>query len=180
MGWGESYVPFALSSTNRKRMKNNLVVRPMKLKESIPVAALFKKIVSKLHYYNLQARRNEIQKYTARSLREKIAEDRHSVLVAYDNSQLVGFCFSRLDDYTVWLEWFGVSPECRRTGIGRALLAALERSLRQRKAHKIWCDCRTSNFKSKNILSSSGFKIIGIVRRHWYKQDFILWHKIIG
>jgi len=159
--------------------QDSLIIRPMKPTEATPVAALFKKIVSSLRYYNLRARKNEVERYTALNLKVKIAQDKRSVLVAYDGYDLVGFCFSRWDDFTVWLEWFGVNPESRRKGVGRALLSALEKTLPRRKAHKVWCDCRTSNLKSKKILSSSGYKIIGVVRNHWYGQDFILWHKII-
>jgi len=151
----------------------------MRSSEAPAVAKLFKSIVVNLKYYNARARKNETDRYTTTTLRQKIANDSRSVLVAYDGLELVGFCFSRWDDYTIWLEWFGVSPKSRNRGVGRALLVSLEKTLKFRKAHKVWCDCRTSNLKSKNILMSSGYRIIGIVKKHWYGQDFILWHKNI-
>ncbi len=159
---------------------NQLVIRPMKAAEAANVAALFRKIVSTLDYYNRDARTNEIKRYTVQNLKRKISEDKYSVLVASEDTELVGFCFSRWDDHTIWLEWFGVITTVRRKGIGRLILRALESTLHKRRAHKIWCDCRTTNLKSKKLLASSGYKMIGVVRKHWYRQDFILWHKFLG
>jgi len=141
------------------------------------VVKLFKEIVEKLSYYNEKAIANEINKYTQQELLAKIKEDPFSLIVAKNDAQVVGFCLSRMDDSLVWLEWFGVSERARNQGIAKKLVSYLEENLKKREAHKIWCDCRTSNIKSANLLSSCGYLPICTLKNHWYGQDFILWQK---
>jgi ribosomal protein S18 acetylase RimI-like enzyme len=142
------------------------------------IARLFKSVVEKLDYYSDKAIKNELSKYTELELGQKQKDDPYSIIVAKDEAHdIVGFCFSRMDDTLVWLEWFGVSEKARQKGIARQLVSYLEGTLEAREAHKVWCDCRTSNLKSANLLSSSGYLPICTVKNHWYGQDFILWQK---
>ena len=104
-----------------------------------------------------------------------IAADVDSVLVATVNTQIVGFCFSNIDDGLIWLSWFGVRPEYRRHGIGTALLNALDARAKRAGAHKVWCDCRTDNVASRATLADSGYREICTLVNHWYGQDFLLW-----
>lgn len=143
------------------------------------VSELFKDIVSELSYYNELAKENEIRKYSAKKLIEKIEEDPKSIIIAEDSENILGICLNRFDDYTIWLEWILISPTARKRGIGRKLLAELEKSASDRKCHKIWCDCRTSNYISKEFLKSVGFNLITTIEKHWYQQDFVLLQKII-
>jgi RimJ/RimL family protein N-acetyltransferase len=161
------------------KMTPPLSIRPMEQQKAEELARLFVQVVEPLPYYNETAKRSEIAKYPPRLLREVSEGDPDSILVASLEDQLVGFCFSRYDDDLVWLNWFGVHPSHRGKGIAKALLQALEIS-RKGKTHKIWCDCRTENEASKNILTSQGYHQICTVRNHWYKQDYILWEKFIA
>lgn len=141
---------------------------------------IFKKLVNSLAYYNDQAKQNEIKKYSVEELKHKINEDPDSVLVAEEDRNILGFCFSRLDDMLIWIEWFGVVEPARKKGVARSLVAHLESTANGRNAHKVWCDCRTENMKSINLLSTSGYQPICTVKKHWYGQDFILWQKEIS
>lgn len=141
--------------------------------------AVFSTIIQDLSYYNENAIQNELKKYTAVELRKKVQEDPDSILIAKENGTIVGFCFSRQDDMLIWLEWFGVVPSGRRKGIGKRLIESLERTVKGRNAHKIWCDCRTENVKSINLLSGAGYSQICTLLNHWYGQDFILLQKEI-
>lgn len=152
----------------------------MRLDEAEIVSGLIADVVLPLDYYSQEARSAEIAKYTPELLRAASNEDSHSAIIARDSSRPVGFCISHLDDGLIWLAWFGVLRSHRQRGIGRALLDALESSARNRRSHKIWCDCRTSNQESKVVLSGAGFVQICTVRNHWYGHDFILWEKLIA
>lgn len=143
------------------------------------VVDLFNEILSTLKYYNELAVKTEQAKYTVSKLEEKIKEDPLSVILIKENLLIVGFCFNRFDDYTVWLEWFGVKSDYRRKGIANALLNELDKSALERQCHKVWCDCRTNNLISKKVLTSNGYLPIATVNNHWYGQDFILWNKLI-
>lgn len=157
-----------------------LVIRAMKPEESEAVSKIVAEVIQPLTYYNDWARSSELRKYTPTLLREAISKDPYSVLVAENQSGIIGFCISREDDGLVWLAWFGVHPNWRGQGVAIALLEKFEETVRLRGCHKIWCDCRTENVASQAILTRLGYKRICTVRNHWYGQDFILWEKLIG
>ena len=152
-------------------------IRPMQPEEAEQVAGLFRNIVIDLDYYTPEARENELERYAAENLEIKISNDPLSILVAICGDALAGFCISRWDDYTIWLEWVGVDPSFRKMGIAQILLEALEKDVKKRNAHKIWCDSRTSNQQSIELLERCGYKKIVEIKNHWYSQDFFLWHK---
>lgn len=155
-------------------------VRIAKQDELVEIANLFSRILSSLPYYNSLAKENELTKYTSEKLAEKQMQDKYSALVALSKSErIVGFCFSHFDDFTIWLDWFGVEPSKRNKGVGTAIMRALLETATERHAHKIWCDTRSSNEPSKALLRKLGFKEIAEVKNHWYRQDFILWERFV-
>ena len=156
------------------------MVAPMWAGEANELNHLFVRIVEALPYYNDTAKRSEIAKYSAESLRESAEKEPDSVLVARVGEQIVGFCFSESDDGLVWLAWFGVDPSFRNQGVGSQLLTKLEDTVRSGRSHKIWCDCRTENEASKVALARHGYVQLCTVRNHWYGQDFILWEKLVA
>jgi ribosomal protein S18 acetylase RimI-like enzyme len=165
---------------NLGKATNPIKVGRMKRSESGAVAHLIRKVISRLNYYNVQARREELAKYTRAELLRMQTEDGDSILVAHVGGCLAGFCLSWYDDGVIWLSWFGVDGIWREKGIGAALLEALESTVRRRKCHKMWCDTRTENLKSQKSLKMAGFKRICELERHWYGQDFYLWQKLVG
>jgi RimJ/RimL family protein N-acetyltransferase len=148
-------------------------------KDAEDLAILFRHVVDALPYYNEAAKRSEMAKYSALLLKASLLEDPDSVLVASIRNKLVGFCLSSYDDDLVWLNWFGVHPSYRREGVATSLLHALEAS-RMGKTHKIWCDCRTENEASKNILVQHQYQQLCTLSNHWYNQDYILWEKLVA
>ena len=155
-------------------------VTRMAPEEAEAVSRVIELVVSGLRYYNDIAKKSEIEKYSAKLLRESIVNDPDSVLVARADGKAVGFCISRYDDSLIWLSWFGVHPEYRRNRLATAILDAFEESVRNGRSHKIWCDCRTENTPSKVILAARGYLPLCTIRNHWYGQDFILWEKLVG
>lgn len=147
--------------------------------DAAELSHLFRDMVGHLSYYNELARREEIAHYTEHKLIEKIQDDPYSVVVAIFNDQIIGFCFNRFDDYTIWLEWIITRSGFQHQGVGTALIAKLAEFSKQRNCHKIWCDCRTSNEVSKHFLEKNGFEFIAMIANHWYQQDFVLLHKLL-
>jgi RimJ/RimL family protein N-acetyltransferase len=161
-------------------MREAFNVRIAKQDELVEIAILFSRILSSLPYYNSLAKENELMKYTSEKLAEKQKEDKYSILVALGKSEsIVGFCFSHFDDFTIWLDWFGVEPSKRNKGAGAVIIRTLLETAPERHAHKIWCDTRSSNEPSKALLRKMGFKEIAEVKNHWYRQDFILWERFL-
>ena len=153
-------------------------VRPLAPGEEHAVAALVRAVVEPLAYYSEAARTAEIAKYSAANLAVMAEEDAAAVIVAAVGARVVGFCISRYDDGVIWLSWFGVDPAWRGSGVGGALLGALEAGVRARGCRKIWCDTRTENVRSQAVLRRAGYTEICRLDDHWYGQDFILWQKV--
>ena len=159
--------------------RSRVSISRMSADDAEELSRLMTSVISSLSYYNDRAKKSEIAKVSPPLLVNSIKEDPDSVLVARVGPELVGFCQSRYDDGPVWLSWFGVHPKWRGRGITTAILNALEKTLPARNAHKIWCDCRTTNEESKAVLTHFGYSQICSVSNHWYGQDFILWEKLV-
>jgi len=151
------------------------LITPAAAHELSAVAALMRATIEPLTYYNARAIAAELTKYTEDTLRARVKQEAQSVLVTRDDAGLTGFCVSRFDDGTIWLDWFGVAERARGHGLGGALIAALKDTLPARDAHKIWCDSRTENVESRATLDRAGFRCITTLTDHWYHQDYLLW-----
>jgi RimJ/RimL family protein N-acetyltransferase len=143
------------------------------------ISKMFQEVLSAIPYYNILAKENEEKKYGLRELIKKLDDDPKSIITIKDNETIAGFCFSRFDDFTTWLEWFGLAKAHRGKGLTRLLLLKLEEAAKERNCHKIWCDSRTENVRSIQILQKNGYEQIALLKRHWYSQDFFLWQKFL-
>ena len=72
-----------------------------------------------------------------KSICSLIARDPHALLVAEDGEEVVGSLIAGFDGWRGTLFRLAVLPERRRSGIGRALVAAGERSLQERGAARV-------------------------------------------
>jgi ribosomal protein S18 acetylase RimI-like enzyme len=143
------------------------------------VITIFENELIRIPYYNQLAKDHEKEHYSLVNLTAKIRHDPTSVLVAKDQGNIVGFCFNRFDDYTIWLEWIITVNSNKRAGVGKMLLEKLFESALQRDCHKVWCDCRTDNAISKSFLLKNGFTEICELKKHWYQQDFVLLERFV-
>ncbi len=158
----------------------NISISQMNDANAGDLSRLIGEVISPLVYYSEQARKSEIEKYSPASLREAVAKDKDSILIAFCGERIVGFCITHFDDGLIWLSWIGVHPEFRRYKTAEKLLLKMEESVPARGAHKIWCDCRTVNKASIALLGGLGYRQICTVDNHWYGQDFILWEKLVN
>ena len=158
----------------------NLTVKYAEQPELIAIHDLFSEVLHQLKYYNPAAKKSERAKFTLPQLEEKLLKDPFSIIVVKIDNEVVGFCFNRFDDYTVWLEWFGVAQSARNKKVGSILLAELENSARQRECHKVWCDSRTENIESFKTLQKNGFVVMTTLLNHWHGQDYFIWQKMLG
>ncbi|MBQ7088187.1 MAG: GNAT family N-acetyltransferase, partial [Clostridia bacterium] len=60
-------------------------------------------------------------------------------------------------------------PDCRRGGIGSALLAAMIEAFRQEGGQSLFLEVRASNLPARSLYEKFGFTQIGI-RRNYYQQ----------
>ena len=153
----------------------NLTIQRLSPKYAKDTVRLFGDVLDGMSYYNNRAKREESAKYSADKLLQMCDVEPDSILIAILSARVVGYCFSNYDDGVVWASWLGVAPEHRRAGIGLMLLSTVIETLPARRAHKIWCDIRTENVQSRNVLVKMGFRKIVTLTNHWYGQDFDLW-----
>jgi RimJ/RimL family protein N-acetyltransferase len=140
---------------------------------------VFLEVLQAIPYYNPKAKEHEGKKYGHEELCRKIDEDPKSIILIKEGENIAAFCLSRFDDFTIWLEWFGVTTSYRGKSLSDLLLRKLEESARERHCHKIWCDSRTENERSIYILNRNGYENIALLKNHWYSQDFLLWQKFL-
>ena len=72
-----------------------------------------------------------------RSIASLLARDPHALLLAEQNGELIGSLIASFDGWRGALFRLAVRPEYRLRGVGRALVAEGERSLRERGAVRI-------------------------------------------
>ncbi|RYE17146.1 MAG: GNAT family N-acetyltransferase [Sphingobacteriaceae bacterium] len=143
------------------------------------VSTAFEEVLLAIPYYNDLAKKTELEKYSLPALVNKLQDDPYSILLIKEGNQIAAFCFSRFDDYTIWLEWFGITAAFRGRHLSDVLLPKLEEAATARGCHKIWCDSRTANVQSIHILLKQGCEKIALLQNHWYSQDFFLWQKFL-
>jgi len=160
-------------------MKEKIIIRLATIEDCTTLSNVIESVVNSIPYYNELAKKTEIAKYTTSDLISKIEADKFSVIIATIDDKIVGFCITKFDDFLILLEWFGVLDNFRGKGIANMLLTEVDEVISIRGCHKIWCDCRTTNKASIYILTSHGYSRLVTISNHWYKQDFILWEKVI-
>jgi ribosomal protein S18 acetylase RimI-like enzyme len=81
------------------------------------------------------------------------------VLVARDESGLAGSVMVGEDGHRGWVYYLAVAPNRRRSGLGRALMAAAEDWLRERGAPKIQLMVREDNEEAAAFYRALGLEV---------------------
>jgi len=81
-------------------------------------------------------------------------------LIAHAGERIVGSAMAGYDGHRGWINYLAVDPECRRQGMGRALMAEAERLLDRLGCPKVNLQVRTSNRE-----------VIDFYRRIGYRSD---------
>jgi ribosomal protein S18 acetylase RimI-like enzyme len=81
----------------------------------------------------------------ARDFALALENDASTVLVVREGEALAGSVMTGFDGHRGWVYYLAVSPDHRRKGLGRALMAAAEAWLRERGAPKIQLMVREGN-----------------------------------
>ncbi|MGO5027738.1 ribosomal protein S18-alanine N-acetyltransferase [Candidatus Agathobaculum pullicola] len=107
-------------------------------------------------------------------LREEL--DKGIFLVAEQDGQAVGYigCQTVLDEG--YITNVAVSPDCRRQGVGRALIAELVSCARAKELSFVTLEVRASNASALALYEGAGFGRVG-VRKNFYSapsEDAVL------
>lgn len=92
-------------------------------------------------------------------IRRKLAVQRELFYVATVDSRIVGTAMAGFDGHRGWVYYVAVDPQSRRRGIGSALMAQVERGLRQVGCSKLNLQVRMSNKKTVAFYRSLGYVV---------------------
>lgn len=88
---------------------------------------------------------------------------------AGDSGRLAGYLLGRTIAGEGEILTLGVHPQCRRAGLGRALLEAGISRMVQAGAEAVFLEVRESNAAARALYESAGFRPAG-VRLHYYRR----------
>ena len=160
-------------------MNSPIDIRYATAKDVSNIVALFARVVEPLDIYSEAARSDEIRKFSQGELQRRITDDACAISLAFVNNALAGFVITEDQRGPIWIHWYGVNPDCRGHGVGRAILHHLIASAPERRGTRIWCDTRTTNVGSIALLKELGFEQLCELKNHWHGQDFYLWSRDI-
>ena len=100
-------------------------------------------------------------RWTARRVRAAVADPDTMVLVASLAGEIAGFAIMSFGDREAHLLLLAVSPERRRTGAGRQMLAWLEKSAITAGIHCIRLEVRTANAPARAFYRRLGYRYLG-------------------
>lgn len=155
-----------------------LKIRRFRSGEAAPVAKLARSVIHAVPYYKPEMRWGEAGQYTAAQVASR-ARKGQVFLVAREKGRVVGFCHGYDDLGTFWLNWIGVSPTARKSGIAHKLMARLERVARKQGAHKLWFDTIVQNREASRFFRGHGYRRVARLNRHWHGDDYLLWEKFL-
>ena len=107
--------------------------------------------------------------WTEAQLRAQLPDDRHVFLVAERGDEVLGYVglMHVLDEG--YISNVAVSPDCRRQGIGAALIAELTRRAGRLELAFLTLEARASNAPAIRLYEKMGFRMVG--RRPGYYQN---------
>lgn len=112
-------------------------------------------------------------------LRKVITDPTRITLVAEEDG-VVGFALGRTDKSGLsWLSFMGVSPAHRRRGIGRGLVQRYLEESRLRGAHKVSLNTAPELKPAVKLYVGMGFLPEGLMRRHRYGVDLIVYSRFL-
>ncbi len=113
-------------------------------------------------------------------LRKIITDQTRITLVAEENNTIVGFALGRTDKGGLsWLSFMGVSPTHRRQGIGRKLVQAYLTESKMKGAKKVSLNTAPELKTAVKLYVDMGFVPEGLMKRHRYGVDLIVFSRFL-
>lgn len=109
--------------------------------------------------------------WTEAQLRAQLPDDRHVFLVAERGDEVLGYVglMHVLDEG--YISNVAVSPDCRRQGIGAALIAELTRRAGRLELAFLTLEARVSNAPAIRLYEKMGFRQVGRRKRYYQRPE---------
>jgi ribosomal protein S18 acetylase RimI-like enzyme len=98
-----------------------------------------------------------------KDVQRKLRVQPEMFLIAVVDEQIAGTVMVGYDGHRGWINYLGVDPDRRRSGVGRALMGEAEHLLRVRGCPKINLQVRTSNTDVIAFYEAIGFAMDDVV-----------------
>ena len=85
--------------------------------------------------------------------------------------------FDSSDRSVIAFEWSLVNRHYREQGIAKRMHKLAEKLAASQGVRKIWSDSRASNYQAIGLERGLGIRTIGKLKKHWFRQDYILREK---
>ncbi|MFX1474471.1 MAG: GNAT family N-acetyltransferase [Promethearchaeota archaeon] len=109
-----------------------------------------------------------------------IQDETRIVLVAVEEDQVVGLAYGRVEGGgTSWLSFLGVHLESRGKGLGRSLLQRFVDEAKGRGQMKVSLNTAPQLKAAISLYNSMGFLPEGLLRRHSYGVDLIIYSRFL-
>ena len=158
-----------------------MLIRTLRIKEIQKFIDFFTHTIQNFSYLTTTAREAEIQLLTQKYIKEKLKKDPFSYIIALDKKDtLLGFCINTFEYGIVFIDHIFLSEEVPKgRGIGTQLMNKCIEFASVRDAHKIWASIHPDNTISQFFFKKNGFHTACILKKHWYKMDFIMVEKFL-
>ena len=113
-------------------------------------------------------------RWTPNKVKRSIRDPESVVLVATVDGVIAGFAIMKFGDVEAHLHLLAVDPRHRRKGIGRALLAWLEKSCDTAAMHEIRLELRASNRIAREFYRTLGYVGKGVIPDYYDRQEAAL------
>ena len=113
-------------------------------------------------------------------LRKIITDQTRITLIAEENNAIVGFALGRTNKGGLsWLSFMGISPNHRRQGIGHKLVQAYLTESRKKGAQKVSLNTAPDLKTAVKFYVDMGFVPEGLMKRHRYGVDLIVFSRFL-
>ncbi len=110
-------------------------------------------------------------RWTAARVKRSIKDRETMVLIASIDGVFSGFAIMKFRDEASHLFLLAVEPRLQRTGIGKALLAWLEKSCLTAGMRHIRVELRANNSNARKFYERAGFRFIGQVAGYYDNRE---------
>ena len=139
----------------------SLILRAAHVSEARAIASMSRLLVE--HGLNWR--------WTTARVKKSIKDKETMVLVASVDGLMSGFAIMKFRDEESHLFLLAVATRMQRTGIGRELLAWLEKSCRTAGMRQIRVEVRANNYSARKFYERSGYRFIGQVAGYYDKRE---------
>ena len=110
-------------------------------------------------------------RWTPAKVRRHVRDKETMVLIASNEGSIAGFAIMRFGDDQAHLFLLAVQPEYRRSGLGRSMMAWLEKSCRTAGIQTVRLEVRVSNKAALRFYRKLGYRVIARVAGYYDRRE---------